>query len=155
MKPASDLTDEELLRKCGVTWDINVIGNTITVTSIDGEGLSFFANGDGHTTTKDVKNMLLRPLADPARIRALLESREREAVREALGGATSFPIPAILDRLVDAAEHYLHKHSCDRHGYEIDIAAVKQAKAAAARLRKIAEWEPIEFRELAKEEGHE
>jgi hypothetical protein len=45
-----------------------------------------------------------------------------------------WPLTEILRRLVDLGEYTLHDLNCDRHGHEVDLAAIEAAKAMLKRL---------------------
>ncbi len=58
-----------------------------------------------------------------------------EALREALGLDTPWPVTDILTKLADAADHLLREHGCDAHGWEGVHAARDAARQRLAALR--------------------
>lgn len=55
-----------------------------------------------------------------------------EAVAEAAGFSTPYPLTDVLEQLADAAQHLLDYHSCDTHGHE----GIREAMIAARRIRE-------------------
>lgn len=53
------------------------------------------------------------------------------------GVAEPWPLADVLDQLVKAAEHLIHGHDCDRHGWELTEGAMLRAEAYAAALRAV------------------
>ena len=51
------------------------------------------------------------------------------------GYDTPATVPDLLERLAEAAEHLLHDHDCDLHGWEGVERSVRQAREAAVRIR--------------------
>lgn len=63
--------------------------------------------------------------------------------------ATAWPLHSVLKRLADAAEHLLHDHDCDNHGWEGVGYAVEAARGCLARLTGPAEAPSTATRSLA------
>jgi hypothetical protein len=58
-----------------------------------------------------------------------LEAARAEGRREGMALDQPWPVPDMLARLADAADHLLTVHSCDRHGYEGVQHAIVAARA--------------------------
>jgi hypothetical protein len=66
-------------------------------------------------------------IEDQGRDRVVVELRAKIKELEAvLAHDLPYPLRSVLTRLRGAAEHLLHDHNCDRHGYE-EIGAVIDA----------------------------
>ncbi len=64
---------------------------------------------------------------------------ERDALQERVGkmlrSDTPWPLESVLTKLIDAADHLMHGHACDRHGHETVVYAVDSARKILAELR--------------------
>lgn len=58
-----------------------------------------------------------------------------ERLRAALSMDAPWPLPDVLEKLVEAVEHLLSAHSCDTHGYESYVVAIACGKAVLGNLR--------------------
>ncbi len=86
-----------------------------------------------------------RDLADMRRFQAkYIEADQRAeaaeaslgALRGALGMDTTTPVHDLLDALADAADHLLHGHDCDLHGWEGVGRRAVMARERAADIRR-------------------
>lgn len=65
--------------------------------------------------------------------------KERVAeLEDVFGQAEPWPLVDVLARLLDLGEHAQTAHSCDRHGYEEDLEAMKSGYQLLKRLRSTA-----------------
>lgn len=86
---------------------------------------------------KDDFLALKRELADHMwweRIAASLQE-QRDKLHLALAMDIPWPLPDILAKLIEAAEHLLRDHDCDYHGHESYRVAIEYGKISLTNLR--------------------
>lgn len=65
----------------------------------------------------------------PAAVRQELVDSAEQKLERVLRIDTPFPLPSIVETLVDAARHLRTTHNCDRVGHERDLYAIDAAEA--------------------------
>lgn len=88
-------------------------------------------------------NEYLQPIVDAALIwrEKAVEQARRQGQLDVLrlGADTPFWLLDVFKRLLDIADHAHHVHNCDRHGYEVDRAAVDAGKDLLVKMLDILE----------------
>lgn len=85
-----------------------------------------------HADTRAERDEARAALTRAQKMLAAEQGRPEGAAR--IGMDTPWPLTACVHRLCDAADHLLHDHNCDTHGYEEVIAARDAARGHIAAL---------------------
>jgi hypothetical protein len=65
----------------------------------------------------------------------LLVTRET-ALMEALGMDRTWPLVSVLEKLIEAHDHFMQRHDCDGHGYEVWNTAAAEGRRIAIELAR-------------------